>query len=169
MSGAEPILAAEAIGTAAAGAAAAEAAVAAEALAAAEAAAAAQAAATAMEATSAAASAGNVANPFFDPSQYANQFSKGLLQSSSGLPPAGPFELTGSVAPSAFRPEMLGKGASGLTMMQGLQAARMASSLGPKQQTAVGPPMRRGQQVNLMQPASLLEQKRKRNPIISLL
>ncbi len=182
MSGAEPIIAAEAVGTVAAGTAAAEAAVAAEALAAAEAAAAAQAAATAaqattaMEATSAAASAGNVANPFFDPSQYAKQFSQGLLQSSSGLAPA---EATtgslagGSLAPASFRPELLapniGKAASGLTMMQGLQAARMAGAMQPKQQTTVGTQMRRGQPVNLMQPASLLEQKRKRNPIISLL
>lgn len=181
MSGAEPILAAEAVGTAAAGTAAAEAAVAAEALAAAEAAAAAQAAAqatTAMEATSAAASAGNVVNPFFDPSQLAKQFSQGLLQSSSGLPVDPSLGNLAnapgaSLALASFRPELLapniGKAASGLTMMQGLQAARMASSLGPKQQTAVGPPMRRGQPVNLMQPASLLEQKRKRNPIISLL
>lgn len=219
MSGAEPIIAAEAVGTVAAGTAAAEAAVAAEALAAAEAAAAAQAAATAaqaataMEATSAAASAGNVANPylintsfnpqllaeqgfakvgesaaqtagqaagqassspFFDPSQYANQFSKGLLQSSSGLPVDPSLGNLAnapgaSIGPASFRPEMLGKAAGGMSLMQGLQAARMASSLGPKQQTAVGPPMRRGQPVNLMQPASLLEQKRKRNPIISLL
>ena len=182
MSGAEPIIAAEAIGTAAAGTAAAEAAIAAEAIAAAEAAAAAQAAATAaeaataMEATSAAASASNVANPYFDPSQFAKQFSQGLLQSSSGLAPA---EATagslagGSLAPASFRPELLGpnigKAAGGMTLMQGLQAARMAGSLGPKQQTAVGPPMRRGQPVNLMQPASLLEQRRKRNPILSLL
>jgi hypothetical protein len=63
----------------------------------------------------------------------------------------------------------IGKGASGLTMMQGLQAARMAGAMQPKQQTTVGTQMRRGQPVNLMQPASLLEQKRKRNPIISLL
>lgn len=177
MSGAEPILAAEAVGTAAAGTAAAEAAVAAEALAAAEAAAAAQAAAqatTAMEATSAAASAGNVVNPFFDPSQYANQFSKGLLQSSSGLPVDPSLGNLAnapgaSLAPAGFRPEMLGKAAGGMSLMQGIQAARMAGAMQPKQQTAVGAPMRRGQQVNLMQPASLLEQKRKRNPIISLL
>ena len=159
MSGAEPIIAAEAAAAAQAAATAAE-------------------ATAAMEATSAAASAGNVANPFFDPSQYANQFSKGLLQSSSGLPVDPSMGNLAnapgaSLAPASFRPELLapniGKAASGLTMMQGLQAARMASSLGPKQQTAVGPPMRRGQPVNLMQPASLLEQKRKRNPIISLL
>lgn len=180
MSGAEPIIAAEAIGTAAAGTAAAEAAVAAEALAAAEAAAAAQAAATAaeaataMEATSAAASAGNVANPFFDPSQYANQFSKGLLQSSSGLPVDPSIGNLAnapgaSIGPASFRPEMLGKAAGGMSLMQGLQAARMAGAMQPKQQTTVGTQMRRGQPVNLMQPASLLEQKRKRNPIISLL
>ena len=184
MSGAEPILAAEAIGTAAAGTAAAEAAVAAEALAAAEAAAAAQTAATAaeaataMEATSAAASAGNVANPFFDPSQYANQFSKGLLQSSSGLPVDPSIGNLAnapgaSLAPASFRPELLapniGKAAGGMTLMQGLQAARMVGAMQPKQQTNVGMQMRRGQPVNLMQPASLLEQKRKRNPIISLL
>lgn len=178
MSGAEPIIAAETIGTIAAGTAAAEAAVAAEALAAAEAAAAAQTAATAaeaataMEATSAAASAGNVANPFFDPAQYANQFSRGLLQTSSGLPPAGPYELAGSFAPAGGTPQMLapniGK-VGGMTLMQGIQAARMAGAMQPKQQTTVGMQMRRGQPVNLMQPASLLEQKRKRNPIISLL
>jgi hypothetical protein len=181
MSGAEPIIAAEAIGTAAAGTAAAEAAVAAEALAAAEAAAAAQAAATAaeaataVEATSAAASASNVANPFFDPSQYANQFRQGLLQSSSGLPPAQASigNLSGSLAPASFNPALIapnvGKGAAGMSLMQGLQAARMAGAMQPKQQTTVGTQMRRGQPVNLMQPASLLDQKRKRNPIISLL
>lgn len=181
MSGAEPILAAEAVGTVAAGTAATEAAVAAEALAAAEATTAAQTAAqatTAMEATSAAASAGNVANPFFDPSQYANQFSKGLLQSSSGLPVDPSLGNLAnapgaSLAPAGFRPELLapniGKTASGLTMMQGLQAARMAGAMQPRQQTTVGAQMRRGQQVNLMQPSALLEQKRKRNPIISLL
>jgi hypothetical protein len=127
-----------------------------------------------MEATSAAASASNVANPFFDPSQYARQFSQGLLQSFSGLPidpSLGNLANApgASLAPGSFRPELLGKTAGGMTLMQGLQAARMVSSLGPKQQTAVGPPMRRGQPVNLMRPASLLEQKRKRNPIISLL
>ena len=177
MSGAELAAAAELTGTAAAAteaAVTAEAILAAETIAAAEAAAATQAAA--MEATSAAASASNVANPYFDPSQFAKQFSQGLLQSSSGLAPA---EATagslagGSLAPASFRPELLGpnigKAAGGMTLMQGLQAARMASSLGPKQQTAVGPPMRRGQPVNLMQPASLLEQRRKRNPILSLL
>lgn len=172
MSGAEPIIAAEAAAALGATEAAAATAAAAEAAAAT---AAATEAASAMQAAQTAATAANTASPFLTGGleQAAAEGMRGYAtQAMAGLPAAGPYELTGSlmpgVNPSVIAPGV-GKAATGLTMMQGLQAARMISGLGPKQQTTVGMQMRRGQPVNLMQPASLLEQKKKRNPIISLL
>ncbi len=181
MSGAEPIIAAEA--AAAIGATEAAAATAAAAEAAAATAAAAE-AATAMQAAQTAATAANTASPFLTGGieqaaaegmrNFATQSMAGLsVPGAPGFVPPGPYELAGGslmpgVNPALIAPNV-GKAATGLTMMQGLQAARAIGSMGPKQQTTVGMQMRRGQPVNLMQPASLLEQKRKRNPIISLL
>jgi hypothetical protein len=173
MSGAEPIIAAEAAAAIGATEAAAATAAAAEAAAAT---AAATEAATAMQAAQTAATAANTASPFLTGGieQAAAEGMRGYAtQAMAGLPPAGPYELAGGslmpgINPSVIAPGV-GKAATGLTMMQGIQAARALGSLGPKQQTTVGMQMRRGQPVNMMQPASLLEQKRKRNPIISLL
>jgi hypothetical protein len=172
MSGAEPIIAAEA--AAAIGATEAAAATAAAAEAAAATAAAAE-AATAMQAAQTAATAANTASPFLTGGieQAAAEGMRGYAtQAMAGLPPPGTFELTGSLMPGvnpAVIAPGVGKAATGLTMMQGIQAARAIGAMQPRQQTTVGMQMRRGQPVNMMQPASLLEQKRKRNQIISLL